>query len=413
MNFEWFKNKLIMRKILTALSFLAISIAANAQDGDTDLTAFNPANVEKYDVKVQTSNAISDKISAKWEQQAEALESNTRGAFFEGLAAVTKTAAFGVMGQSGSAIASVAFATIAASVKGNKSEWRNIVEKENMYEKKLMMLENIDDFYSNVSDAGALDPSGMSFNGFACLQQRGCDTILYVVCRLDTAEAALSRILFHSKFQLQLDTLIFNPQLCNLPNDNSRSFSERKPFSFDERENISLSIDMTITSSWINQAIQVYNDVHLGDFSIKVPIYKENLDSDSIFRYIAGKPGNAGFCQISGDCFIVPRSYMGVRDSRGIYHDAWGTGQYKVTMTVKETCGISPDFEKNWKADWKSRPKTPLKYNLIQSIKQTWDSNSGTWICTLTEAPANYTKQQITNALGADKKNTKTKGVGF
>ena len=402
-----------MKNIFTTLCLLIISTALYAQNDDTNLAAFNPANVEKYDVKVQTNNAISDKISAKWEQQAEALESNTRGAFFDGLAAVTKTAAFGVMGQSGSAIASVAFATIAATVKGNKNEWRNLVEKENLYEKKLMMLENIDDFYSNVSDAGALDPSGMSFNGFACLQQRGGDTILYVVCRLDTTETALSRILFHSKFQLQLDTLIFNPQLCNLPNDNSRCFSERKPFSFEERENISLSIDMSITSSWINQAIQVYNDVHLGDFSIKVPIYKGSLDSDSVFRYIAGKPSNAGFCQVTGDCFIVPRSYMGVRDSRGIYHDAWGTGQYKVTMTVKETCGISAEFEKNWKADWKSRPKTPLKYNLIQSIKQTWDSNSNTWICTLTEAPANYTKQQITNALGVENKNQKIKSGVF
>ncbi len=120
-----------------------------------------------------------------------------------------------------------------------------------------MLIENIDDFYTNISDAGALDPSGMSFNGFACLQQRGNDTVLYLVCQLDTSEAALSQILFHSKFQLKLDTLIFNPRLCNLPNDESRCFSERKPFSFDERGNISLSIDISITSSWINQAIQV------------------------------------------------------------------------------------------------------------------------------------------------------------
>ncbi len=147
----------------------------------------------------------------------------------------------------------------------------------------------------------------------------------------------------------------------------------------------------------------------MGDFSIKVPIIKENLDSDSTFRFIAGKQGNAGICQIAGDCFIVPRSYIGVRDSQGIYHDAWGTGQYKVAMTVKEICGITSEFEKNWKTDWKSRPKTPLKHNMIRTIKQIWDENSNSWICTLTEAPANYTKQQITDALDMDSKTTKNK----
>lgn len=386
--------------LMFALSAFVLQVFAQKHGGDVEVK-FYPSNVEKYDLRVNTSNDVSKKISAAWQQQADALAAENRGAFLDGLYAAGKTAAFGVLGQGGSAVFSATFSTLTSALKSKKSEWRQTVQKENKYEKKLFMIENIDDFYSNVSDAGALDPSGMSFNGFSCLQQRGKDTVLYVSCRLDTSEAALSRILKHSKFQLKLDTLVFTPGLCNLPNDSARSFAERKPFSFSERKSIFLTLDIEISSSWINQAVQIHNDVKLGKFAIGVPISEESLELDGKFRFIAGKDLKSGDCMVSGDCFIVPRSYIGVRDMQGIYHDAWGTGQYKTALTIKETCGISGSFEKNWKSDWKSRPKkSTLGHDLAQSVKQVWNKNSNSWICTLTEAPITYTKQQIQSALG-------------
>lgn len=387
-----------MKQVLT-LIVLFFSLQAFAQD-DEDIS-FKPVNVVKYDVSVLSDNGVAKKITSQWEQQAEALSEGTRGGFFDGLFAATKTAAMATGGQGASALASVTFTTIVNAIKGRKEEWKKAVDKENTYEKKIVMLENIDDFYSTVSDAGALDPSGMSFNGFACFQQRGGDTVFYIACHLDTSDYAIGRILKHSKFQLQLDTLVFNPLLCNLPNDNTRAFSERNKFSFKERGTLFFTIDMDITSSWINQAVQIHNDVKLGSFAIRVPITENSLDADGIFRYALGREDNKVDCSVIGDCFIVPRSYIGVRDENGNYHDAWGTGQYKVTMVIKETCGISDDFQKHWKADWKKRPKpSTLTHSIATGIKETLTKNSSTWVCSITEAPVAYTKQQITQALG-------------
>lgn len=393
-----------MKKVLTFF-FSLLFLHSFAQDNDD--FSFKPANVVKYDVSVLSDQGVAKKISTQWKQQADALASGTRGGFFEGLFAATKTAAMATGTQGASALASVTFSTIVNAIKGRKEEWKKAVEQESMYEKKIVMLENIDDFYSTVSDAGALDPSGMSFNGFSCLQKRGADTVFYVACHLDTSDYAIGRILKHSKFQLQLDSLVFNPLLCNLPNDNTRSFSERKKFSFEERGSLSFAIDMDITSSWINQAVQIHNDIKLGSFAIRVPITETSLDNDGIFRYVLGGDDNKVECSVVGDCFIVPRSYIGVRDENGIYHDAWGTGQYKVTMTIKETCGVSDSFQKHWKADWKSRPKqSTLTKSIATGIKETLSKNSSSWVCSITEAPANYTKQQITMALGGGSQTT-------
>ena len=402
----------------TFLLMLALSLVASTtfaqKHSKGGQESFHPSNVEKYDLKVNTSCNVAQKISKAWERQADALSSNNRGAFLDGLFAAGKTAAFGVLGQGGSAAFSATFATLTSAMKSKKSEWRKVVQKESSYKKKLFMLENIDDFYSNVSNAGALDPSGLAFNGFACLQQRGTDTVLYVSCSLDTSETALMRILKHSKFQLHLDTLVFNPTLCNLPNDSARCFSERKPFSFAERKSIALVMDVEISSSWINQAIQTFEDVRLGRFAVSVPITEASIGSDGKFRYVSGADNNTTDCRITGDCFIVPRSYIGVRDAQGEYHDAWGTGQYKTSITISETCGITKEFEKNWKADWKSRPqKTTIGQDLAQSLKQVWNQNSKSWICTLTEAPINYTKQQITSALGMTDPTAQKQGGQF
>ena len=390
------------KTLIFTLTLMSVATALFAQKPSKgNPTDFHPTNVEKFDLKVQTSGSIAQKIAKAWEQQSDALASDNRGAFFDGLFAVSKGAAFGVLGQGGSAAVSATFATLTAAVKSKKAEWRKVVQKESSYKKKLFMLENIDDFYSNVSNAGALDPSGLSFNGFACLQQRGTDTVLYVSCSLDTSEVALSRIIRHSKFQLHLDTLVFNPTLCNLPNDSARCFSERKPFSFADRKSISLGLDIEITSSWINQAIQMFDNVQLGRFSVSVPIIESSIGTDGKFRYISGADSNAVDCHITGDCFIVPRSYIGVRDEQGVYHDAWGTGQYRASMTITETCGITKEFEKNWKADWKCRPKrSTIGQDMARSLKQVWNQNSKSWICSLTEAPIAYTKQQIISALG-------------
>ncbi len=413
---------MINKKLLLAFVIvLANIVCAYAQDEDStsvdqddDMTSFSSSRTSKsgnflcYDVLVFSDKQVSNKITQQFQEQSDAISAGDSRGFWTGVLGATKGAAMGILQSS----SSVSFVTAGAEklgemLKSKKEQWRQVVTKENKFEKKLFMLENIDDFYSNVSDAGALDPSSLCFNGFGCLQKRGADTVLLITAHLDTSDAGIGRILRHSKFELVLDTLVFNPKLCNLPNDSARTFSERKPYSFAERGTVGLKIDVKITSSWINQAIQIYKDVELGKFTIQTPINEKSLDADSIFRYYRLR-NDGKDCQIIGESFIVPRSFIGVRDAEGVYHDCWGTGQYKIAMTIKETCSITPYFEENWKADWKDRQtakssekKSGFKpLGLISSMKQMCIDNGGTWVTTLVEAPANYTVQEVKGMFG-------------
>jgi len=410
------------RLVLTFLFLMAsvsVSVAQDkpaanvAADAQSDTVSAMERAVKKgdflcYDVLVFSDRQVSQKIASQWQEQTEAISAGNSRGFWMGLLDATKGAALGAL----QCTSSKSFVTMGAEklgdmLKSKKEQWRQVVTKENRFEKKLFMLENIDDFYSNVSGAGALDPSSLCFNGFGCLQKRGADTVLLITAHLDTSDAAISRILRHSKFELVLDTLVFNPKLCNLPNDSARAFSERKPYSFEERGSVGLKIDVKITSSWINQAIQIYKDVELGKFTVQTPINEASLDADGVFRYFRAR-NDGKDCQIIGESFIVPRSFIGVRDSDGNYHDCWGTGQYKIAMTIKETCTITPHFEENWKADRKERQvaakadkKSQHKsLGLISSMKQTCIQNGSTWVTTLVEAPANYTVAQVKGMFG-------------
>ncbi len=406
-------NRHLILALLLVVSCAAMSVAQDVKPEQADSAAQVMSAAKKgdflcYDVLVFSDKQVSQKISQQWQEQSDAISGGDSRGFWLGLLDAAKGAAFGALQSTGAkGFVSMGAEKLGEMLKSKKGQWKEVVTKENRFEKKLFMLENIDDFYSKVSGAGALDPSSLCFNGFGCLQMRGADTVLLITAHLDTSDAAISRILRHSKFELMLDTLVFNPRLCNLPNDSARSFSERKPYSFAERGSVGLKIDVKITSSWINQAIQIYKDVELGSFTVQTPISEESLDEDGVFRYFRAR-NDGKDCQIIGESFIVPRSFIGVRDSDGRYHDCWGTGQYKIAMTIKETCSITPHFEENWKADWKERQvaaKAAKKaqhkpFSIISSMKQTCIDNGSTWVTSLVEAPANYTVAQVKGMMG-------------
>ena len=86
-------------------------------------------------------------------------------------------------------------------------------------------------------------------------------------------------MLHHSKFEVYVDSLRFNPYLCDLPNDSlGLETDKRIGFSFARRKDLQFRVDATITSSWINQAMQVHNDVKIGEFHITASIDSTNLD---------------------------------------------------------------------------------------------------------------------------------------
>ena len=217
----------------------------------------------------------------------------------------------------------------------------------------------------------------MRFDGIGCLRKDGNDTVFYISCHIDRNK--INRIINHSKFELALDTLIICPTRSNLPN----SILDI-PFSFEERKNFCLSITMKLTSSWMNEIVQLQKDQELGEFSLEIPVDSSQLDKNGFFRYVR-KGKETPKYKIRGESFIVPRSYMGFRDENDEYRISFGTGEYKLSMELKETCDITEQYRKNWKKDRKRRKEMePSEDILTRSWQvvssQQWNELTKQWL---------------------------------
>lgn len=296
-----------------------------------------------------------------------------------------------------------------------QKEWEDMVKEENVWSTKISSIQDVKDFYQKPSTAGALDPLNMSFDGIGCLRMENTDTVFFVSCHIDRSK--LNRIVNHSKFELVLDTLILSPLHSNLPNT-------RLPleFSFDERKNFNLSMNIKLTSSWFTDAIELHNNAHLGEFNITIPIKKDDVDSTGFVRYIRPKDEPSKY-PVVGESFIVPRSYMGYRDANGRYKNIWGTGQYKLDIELRETCDITPEYRANWKTDRKRRKKMMPSVNFFNNVWKTissqhWDEITRSWVITTISAPAGVIENEIKkdlklNNAGASNTNGKSQSGGM
>lgn len=228
--------------------------------------------------------------------------------------------------------------------------WSKAKQMQCTYKKTLSSQETIDDFYYRPSNNGALDPRDLKFNGFVCRNffeveptgesktRRGHDAF-YVSCKLRTDSLGLAHLGNHSKFMLEVDSLVFYPKYCNIPNASHRVIG--KGFSFDKLSDLEFELNVKVLSSWINEAVMITNDYELGHFVIRARIDENALQvvgNDTVFVYNGKDPKTNGLVSIIGDCFIVPRSYVGTSNE-----PMWGTGQYKLAIEVSETCQLNAE----------------------------------------------------------------------
>ena len=317
----------------------------------------------------------------------------------------------GLVSQTTSATTSV-IGLLIESMKGERKDWLQAAQQQCTFTKSLAQMEKKDDFYCLPSTNGALDPSNIKFKGFGCRCYKECtdDSLrgqgveeFRVYCKLRTDDEGIANIVNHSKFLVEIDTLMFDPFHCMLPYD-TITRSQIMPFDFDKRKDLTFQLNVKFYSSWINEAIMVTTDQLLGEFCVKASIKKENLNQDSIFVYSAASDSlllKEGVVEVSGDCFLVPRSFTGTPDGTTAGR-AWGTGQYRVEMTVTETCqidnkkyykddaqGDSEDWDKNkWNPEWQTIKKKRNASNLLKDIGNTVVSTfRGTdgWVQMLTE----------------------------
>ena len=77
--------------------------------------------------------------------------------------------------------------------------------------------------------------------------------------------------------------------------------------------------------------MQVHRDVFLGSFDIEIPIKEDNL-TGSVYFYSRQQAlaEHKPTIEVTGDCFVVPRSYMPV----SAQNPSWGTGEYKLKLVM-------------------------------------------------------------------------------
>lgn len=266
-----------------------------------------------------------------------------------------------------------------------KEQWEETIKAENVWQTQISTIAEINDFYKETSFDGAMDPKGMRFDGIGCLRKEGNDTLFYISCHIDRTK--INRIINHSKFQLVLDTLIVSPAHSNLPNTNLDI-----PYSYEERQNFTLSMKIKLISSWMNEIVQLHKDQELGEFSINVPVSQSDLDGKGFLRYVREQDASPKYA-ITGESFIVPRSYMGFRDADDNFKNSWGTGEYKLSIALQETCDATQQLRKNWKQDRKRHKDLQGKNGLISRgwqivSSQQWDEVTKSWVITTLMAPA-------------------------
>lgn len=278
-----------------------------------------------------------------------------------------------------------------------KEEWEETVKAESIYKTKISTVSEINDFYKEASFEGAMDPKGMRFDGIGCLRLEDNDTVFYLSCHIDRSK--IDRIVKHSKFELVLDTLIVSPTHSNLPN----TYLDL-PYSFAERDNFTLSMNIKLISSWMNEIVQLQKNQELGAFVLNVPVDPEELDEKGFLRYVRNRDEEPVY-KIVGESFIVPRSYMGYRDKDDNYKNIWGTGEYKLEIELKETCDVTEQYRENWKKDRKRRKKLMEKESIWENGWQTisnqrWDELAQSWVITTLQAPAGIITKDVIDKLG-------------
>ena len=280
--------------------------------------------------------------------------------------------------------------------KQQKQKWMQMIQQENNYTDSLMYVSGVKDFYSETSGYGALDPSNINFDGISLRGMRNGDEVVFISCHIDTTR--LDHLFQHSKFHLVVDTVAFNPFKCHLPNlaaNGIRMMKDDKngrdnSFKFSEREHLTIGMELSVYSSWINEAVMVQKDVLLGTFKMSVRI-PDNVQSYHYSRAEALRD-NKELVEMEGDCFVVPRSFMPISATERM----WGTGEYNLKVKFRESCQFSQDATtneklKHWEKDYKQLRAMQKKGSQANEYFSTlWKQNGTTLVKTMVKQGLNF-----------------------
>lgn len=377
---------LLLLLLICSCSF-AQGPMAGVQPKDGMMGNLQNMQMDNFEVNV---NQMDDETRKKLNQVAAIYRSKSRGAFTD----ISKSMLYGGV-SSVFTVISNEIISLTKIRSQQKKKWMEMRQNECLFMDSLQSSKGQSDFYRKPSVHGALDPSDMNFDGITFRASRNGNEILKMVCHIDTTK--FSHLFLHSKFYLVLDSVVFHPYQSYLPNlsanrirgVDSKSSKEQidywnmiSKFSFSEQQSPTINIRMDFSSSWINEAVQVYQDVKLGSFSVNIPINEMDLGKDSVYVYSRQEAlmKHKQLIDITGDCFVIPRSYMPVAAN----NPSWGTGEYKMKVVMSERCQYNPTKGRssNWHKDYKQlvrlqnhgKAKNEYMMNVVSSFKESKDN---------------------------------------
>lgn len=427
-----------MKNLIITIAFVLFVIlrpcaqprAVNAQTRQADPGITSGLDMSRMEKSfVVTVNPMNDVTKAKLNKAAANYRAHNRSVLVDLGASMLNGGVTAVVTVVGNEIINL------AQVRSRqKKAWREMRQKECVFVDSLESVRGQNDFYSRQSIYGPLDPSDMNFDGFTLRANKNGSEVLKLVCHIDTTR--LDHLFMHSKFYLVVDSIVFHPYRSYLPNlganrimkpdektaskDEIDYWNTISQFSFDDHKSPSIGVKMDISSSWINELVQVYHDVPLGSFNLNFKVDEADL-KDSVYVYSREKAiaGHLPVIDIEGDCFVVPRSYMPVSASS----PSWGTGEYKMKVVLSQKCKFDPDDSrsKNWRRDYNQLVKLQnhgkSRNDYWQDITTTFRDNGNTILKATYSPLLNKATTAISSAISpggvsaAGKTGTRTAGM--
>lgn len=177
-------------------------------------------------------------------------------------------------------------------------------------------------FYDQLSTESVFDPIGMQFKSFTLVR-----TFQNRDGNFDTAMTA--------EFELDMDNpneiinnSIFRLKLKDIQVDYPKAKVTRA-----QQNNINMDMEISFTTSFVNQQGQMFDNVELGKFYLflrDAPLDKNSPGYDAYYSRIKGQ-------RLDGKSFIVPRSFGYYKNQDGEIKQSFSQGAYSISAKVTET----------------------------------------------------------------------------
>lgn len=388
-----------MERIFWCLALLVtVSFPSFAQDNDE--TALPPRYGYQVQVlnqpDVQSVNALNARVDTA-EFRARGGMNAQRGGFFTAIGVALADALVDRVIDVTSNLLSLGIDYVSDASNSSKrserfNEWKKAWRAINTYERKLPVdTERYNEFYCTPSNMGPRDLKNLKFEGLECsyfieteesvaLKEHGLGNghsqdVFFIKCSLRHDDVGVEMMAREKKFMLQVDSLVFYPDYCAIPNDGANR--KMNHFDFDKCLNLQLTLKINFFADWITESGEYKKDVSCQGFTIKTIISPKNLveiDNKRVFVYSRNSPDrrNADAVSVSGYGIVIPRSFDGNRAVK-----VWDSGKYRVDLTLQESAFMNPKHYFTAAAQNKLE-KNPTSFQELYNDEKSW--NKKVWM---------------------------------